>query len=69
MPTQPRQKEPVGPFIRTGIIVILAMFGALYYWGAVVNSRNSVATPLPLITGNDTSTTTISTTTATTTVE
>ena len=65
IPRQPVQKEPVGPLIGIGIIVILALFGALYFWAAVVNGRINSSDQLPLITGNDTSTTTFSTTTIT----
>lgn len=39
------------------IIVILMMFGALYFWGAYLNAQNAEQQPLPLIPGDVTVTT------------
>lgn len=43
------QKKPVGPTVGAIIIVIMLIFGALYFWGA---SLNREAEQLPLIPGD-----------------
>jgi hypothetical protein len=50
-----RPKASVGPTIGIVIIVILLIFGALYFWGAKLNSEDQNQ-PLPLIPGDSTST-------------
>lgn len=47
------KKAGAGAWIGTAIIVILLGFGALYFWGAYLNSRNSVD-QLPFIPGDST---------------
>ncbi len=59
----PKKKEPAGPMVGVVIIVILAIFGALYFYGAVMSSRNAQREQLPLITGSDYAPTVVSTTT------
>lgn len=45
------QKSGAGPIVGIIIIVILVIFGALYFWGAALNAR-STQQPLPLIPGD-----------------
>ena len=47
------RKSGTGAWIGIAIIVILLGFGALYFWGAYLNSRNSVD-QLPFIPGDST---------------
>jgi hypothetical protein len=55
MPPEGRHsKGSAGPTIGIIIIVILLVFGALYFWGAKLNQKD--AEPLPLIPGDSTST-------------
>ncbi len=42
----------MGPWIGALIIVILLAFGALYFWGAYLNKKNTVD-PLPFIPGDN----------------
>jgi hypothetical protein len=49
------KKTSVGPTVGIIIIVILLAFGALYFWGAKLNSADQNQ-PLPLIPGDSTST-------------
>ncbi|MBI5644518.1 hypothetical protein HY970_00280 [Candidatus Kaiserbacteria bacterium] len=50
----PARKGGVGAMVGTVIIVVLFMFGALYFWGRYLNAQDA-QTPLPLIPGNSTS--------------
>ncbi len=50
----PAHKSGSGPIVGIVIIVVLVLFGALYFWGAALNARGETS-PLPLIPG-DTST-------------
>lgn len=45
------KKSGIGPVVGIVIIVILVLFGALYFWGAALNARNTHE-PLPLIPGD-----------------
>ena len=47
-------KNSSGPTIGIVIIVILLIFGALYFWGERLNQKD--AQPLPLIPGDSTAT-------------
>jgi len=42
------KKGPIGPVVGALIIIALMLFGALYFWGAYLNNRNSNQTPLIL---------------------
>ncbi len=44
---QPK-KAPAGPIVGTIIIVILMLFGALYFWGQRLNARDQYEN-LPII--------------------
>lgn len=46
-------KKPVGPVVGIVIILILLVFGALYFWGQYLNSQDA-PDPLPLIPGDST---------------
>ena len=46
------QKESAGPIVGIIIIFILAIFGALYFWGALLNKSDASQAPLPLIQGD-----------------
>lgn len=35
-------KKPVGPIIGIAIIVVIMIFGGLYYWGAQISKQNKV---------------------------
>lgn len=48
----PHQKKS-GPIVGIVIIVVLLIFGALYFWGAYLNAKDTEE-QLPLIQGNDT---------------
>lgn len=52
-PVQPKQKqrEPLGPIVGAGIVIVLLIIGALYFWGAALNAKERQA-PLPFITGD-----------------
>ena len=50
----PKKKNGVGATAGIVIIVILMLFGALYFWGAYLNSKNQPQQPLPLIPGDPT---------------
>ena len=50
-PEQLRQKSGFGPTIGIAIIIILMLFGGLYFWGAWLNA-NSTQEPLPFIPGD-----------------
>ncbi|MDO8514513.1 MAG: hypothetical protein Q7S50_03155 [bacterium] len=52
----PAHKSSTGPIVGTIIIVVLLVVGALYFWGAQLNQRDA-EDQLPLIPGNDSSTT------------
>jgi hypothetical protein len=43
-----RQKSGMGATVGIVIIVVLMLFGALYFWGAHLNAQKSQPTP-PLI--------------------
>lgn len=45
-----------GPVFGTIIIVILLIFGALYFWGAHINQSINAKDQVPLIPGDATST-------------
>ncbi|OGG52748.1 hypothetical protein A3C20_03120 [Candidatus Kaiserbacteria bacterium RIFCSPHIGHO2_02_FULL_55_25] len=49
--TMPKKKGGVGATAGIVIIVILMLFGALYFWGAYLNSKNQDQ-QLPLIPGD-----------------
>ncbi len=52
MPPQapaPHDKKPAGPIVGVIIIVLLLIFGALYFWGAHLNKQSET---LPLIPGS-----------------
>lgn len=53
-PTSKAKKEPVGPIIGAGIVVVLLIIGALYFWGAELNKSSRPQDQLPLITGEPT---------------
>lgn len=53
VPTTSRGKEPVGPIIGAGIVVMLLIIGALYYWDSGVKHPRP-QDQLPLITGENT---------------
>ena len=44
------QKHGSGPIVGIIIILIVVLLGALYFWGALLNSKEEPET-LPLITG------------------
>ena len=46
------QKSSAGPLIGAFIIIVLLIFGALYFWGAYLNSKDSVD-EIPFIPSND----------------
>ncbi|HEY4525312.1 MAG TPA: hypothetical protein VJL39_03020 [Candidatus Paceibacterota bacterium] len=48
---EPEKKSPMGPVVGTAILVVLLLFGALYFWGQTLNARAEQA-PLPLILGD-----------------
>lgn len=57
-PAQPgKKRDGAGATVGIIIIVILMMFGALYFWGAYLNAQNAEQQPLPLIPGDVTVTT------------
>jgi len=47
----PAHKKSSGPLVGTVIIVVLLLIGALYFWGAALNRKNTVD-QLPLIQGD-----------------
>lgn len=47
-----REKSGVGHWIGIFIIIVLLSFGALYFWGAYLNKKNSVD-QLPFIPGDN----------------
>lgn len=51
----PKKKSGAGAMVGVIIIVILMLFGALYFWGAYLNSKNQ-SQQLPLIPGDATTT-------------
>ncbi|MBV9159032.1 MAG: hypothetical protein JO019_00335 [Candidatus Kaiserbacteria bacterium] len=51
--TPPQKPTGSGPVIGIIVIVIMLIFGALYFWGAQLNKTSE---PLPLIPDNATST-------------
>jgi len=53
--TVPKKKGGAGATAGIVIIVILMLFGALYFWGAYLNSKNQNQ-QLPLIPGDATTT-------------
>ncbi len=44
----PESHVGIGPWIGTFIIIVLLLFGGLYFWGAYLNRQNSVE-QLPFI--------------------
>ena len=50
-PQTPQKKTGVGPMIGTIIIVILLIFGGLYFWGAQLNKEKN-QDQLPFIPGD-----------------
>lgn len=44
------EREPLGPLVGAGIVVILLIIGALYFWGAELNKQPQQDN-LPFITG------------------
>ncbi|OHB18481.1 MAG: hypothetical protein A2854_04340 [Parcubacteria group bacterium RIFCSPHIGHO2_01_FULL_56_18] len=50
--TPKTQKPSAGPIVGIIIIVLLLVVGALYFWGAYLNSQNT-PDELPLIPGDD----------------
>jgi hypothetical protein len=64
----PHQRSSFGPVVGIIIIVIVVLLGALYFWGALLNAKNSRNAPLPFIPG-DATTTIIEATTSTTTAQ
>lgn len=44
-------KKPVGPIVGTVIILVLLVFGALYFWGQYLNDQDTQE-QLPLIPGD-----------------
>ena len=48
LPPAHKTQSPLGPLVGIIIIVILLGFGALYFWGAYLNKKNSVE-QLPFI--------------------
>jgi hypothetical protein len=71
----PKKSGSVGPIIGSLIILVLLVAGALYFWGAHLNSQNAksqlplipAGTTTIIISTSTTSTTTISTTPTTST--
>ncbi len=53
-PATPQKTGGVGAMVGTIIIVVLFLFGALYFWGEYLNARNT-SEPLPLIPGDPSS--------------
>jgi hypothetical protein len=49
----PHERSGIGPTVGIIIIVVLVLFGALYFWGAYLNSKNSVE-QVPFIPDNST---------------
>ncbi|MBI5004427.1 hypothetical protein HZC00_05040 [Candidatus Kaiserbacteria bacterium] len=49
----PRHQKSSGPLFGTGIVIVLLLVGAFYFWGAELNRRNN-ETQLPLIPASDT---------------
>ena len=49
----PKKKSGMGATAGIVIIIILMLFGALYFWGAYLNSKDQDQ-PLPLIPGDAT---------------
>lgn len=47
--TQTHEKAKAGPVVGIVIVVVLMIFGGLYFWGAQLNK---VEEPLPLIPGD-----------------
>ncbi len=45
----PARHSSAGPIIGTLIIVVVMIFGALYFWGAYLNQKNTPPTQLPFI--------------------
>lgn len=39
MPSAQKEKEGVGPMVGVAIIVVLLIFGGLYVWGTMLNTR------------------------------
>lgn len=40
-PAQEVQKKSIGPVIGIAIIVVIIIFGGLYYWGAQINKQDA----------------------------
>ncbi len=59
----PAHKSGAGPLVGVIIIIGLLILGALYFWGAHLNSQKNPENQLPLIPASDSTTTIISTTT------
>jgi hypothetical protein len=49
----PQRTKSSGPLFGTGIIMVLLLIGAFYFWGAELN-RRSRENQLPLIPADDT---------------
>ena len=60
----PAQKSSAGPLIGIIIIIVLLVFGALYFWGAHLNSQSTSNNQVPYIPAGDSGQTLYSTTTA-----
>lgn len=45
------KKSSTGPIVGAAIIIVLLLFGALYFWGQTLNAR-AEQSPLPLIPGD-----------------
>lgn len=50
LPEHTKKSGGNGPVVGIVIVVLLLIFGGLYFWGAVLNDRQSP--PLPLIPGD-----------------
>lgn len=50
LPEHAKRKSGSGPIVGIVIILLLLIFGGLYFWGAALNGRESE--PLPLIPGD-----------------
>lgn len=36
------QKKPIGPVIGIAIIIVILIFGGLYYWGAKISKQDAI---------------------------
>ncbi len=43
----PAHKKPVGPIVGIIVIIILMIFGALYFWGARLNQQQNPPPYIP----------------------